>query len=170
MQGLYSAFWNRFGGNTPIISQLCCASVTQGFNATFGGGRSEFRDEWVHSRFFLAWGNNPAVSNQGYMEEPLPGAEEHGARLVTIDPRLSETAALSDRWVQIRPGTDSAYALGMVKVLLDEGLFDEEYVAGSPTRRSWCDSASAATTCSPRRGAGRRAARRCRSICGTCGC
>ena len=128
VRGLYSAFWNRFGGATPIISQLCCASVTEGFNAVFGGGRSEFRDEWVHSRFFLAWGNNPAVSNQGYMKNLFQAREEHGARLVTIDPRLSETAALSDRWIQIRPGTDAALALGMVKVLLDEGLFDEEYV------------------------------------------
>ena len=128
VRGIYSAFWNRFGGATPIISQLCCASVTEGFNAVFGGGRSEFRDEWVHSRFFLAWGNNPAVSNQGYMKNLFQAREEHGARLVTIDPRLSETAALSDRWIQIRPGTDAALALGMVKVLLDEELFDEEYV------------------------------------------
>ena len=79
MRGLYSAFWNRFGGNTPIISQLCCASVSSGFNAIFGGGRSEFRDEWVHSRFFLAWGNNPAVSNQGYMKNLFQAREEHGA-------------------------------------------------------------------------------------------
>ncbi|MXZ72026.1 MAG: molybdopterin-dependent oxidoreductase, partial [Acidobacteria bacterium] len=128
VRGLYSAFWNRFGGATPIISQLCCASVSSGFNAIFGGGRSEFRDEWVHSRFFLAWGNNPAVSNQGYMKNLFDAREEHGARLVTIDPRLSETAALSDRWIQIRPGTDAAFALGMVKVLLDEELFDAEYV------------------------------------------
>ena len=128
VRGIYSAFWNRFGGATPIISQLCCASVTEGFNAVFGGGRSEFRDEWVHSRFFLAWGNNPAVSNQGYMKNLFQAREEHGARLVTIDPRLSETAALSDRWIQIRPGTDAALALGMIKVLLDEELFDEEYI------------------------------------------
>ena len=128
VRGIYSAFWNRFGGATPIISQLCCASVTEGFNAVFGGGRSEFRDEWVHSRFFLAWGNNPAVSNQGYMKNLFQAREEHGARLVTIDPRLSETAALSDRWIQIRPGTDAALALGMIKVLLDEELFDEDYV------------------------------------------
>ena len=128
VRGIYSAFWNRFGGATPIISQLCCASVTEGFNAVFGGGRSEFRDEWVHSRFFLAWGNNPAVSNQGYMKNLFQAREEHGAKLVTIDPRLSETAALSDRWIQIRPGTDAALALGMIKVLLDEELFDEDYV------------------------------------------
>ena len=128
VQGLYSAFWNRFGGATPIISQLCCASVSSGFNAIFGGGRSEFRDEWVHSRYFLAWGNNPAVSNQGYMKNLFQAREEHGARLVTIDPRLSETAALSDRWIQIRPGTDAALALGMINVLLEEGLFDEDYV------------------------------------------
>ena len=128
VRGLYSAWWNRFGGATPIISQLCCASVSSGFNAIFGGGRSEFRDEWVHSRYFLAWGNNPAVSNQGYVKNLFQAREEHGARLTTIDPRLSETAALSDRWIQIRPGTDAAYALGMIKVLLDEGLFDDEYV------------------------------------------
>ena len=128
VRGLYSAFWNRFGGATPIISQLCCASVSSGFNATFGGGRSEFRDEWVHSRYFLAWGNNPAVSNQGYVKNLFQAREEHGARLTTIDPRLSETAALSDRWIQIRPGTDSAFALGMIKVLFDEELFDDEYV------------------------------------------
>ncbi len=126
--GLYDGFWNQFGGATPIISQLCCASVTEGFNAVFGGGRSEFRDEWVHSRYFLAWGNNPAVSNQGYMKNLFEARESHGARLVTIDPRLSETAALSDRWIQIRPGTDAALALGMIRVLLDEGLWDDAYV------------------------------------------
>ena len=128
VRGLSSAFWNGFGGTTPIISQLCCASVSQGFQAIFGGGRSEFRDEWVHSRYFLAWGNNPAVTNQGYMKNLFQARETHGARLVTIDPRLSETAALSDRWIQIRPGTDAALALGMIRVLLDEGLFDADYV------------------------------------------
>ncbi|MEE2636993.1 MAG: molybdopterin-dependent oxidoreductase [Acidobacteriota bacterium] len=128
VRGLYSSFWNRFGGTTRTISGLCCASVTEGFNAVFGGGRSEFRDEWVHSRFFLAWGNNPAVTNQGYMKNLFQAREEHGARLVTIDPRLSETAALSDRWIQIRPGTDAALALGMIRVLLDEELVDTEYV------------------------------------------
>ena len=128
VRGLYSSFWNRFGGTTRTVSSLCCASVTEGFNAVFGGGRSEFRDEWVHSRFFLAWGNNPAVTNQGYMKNLFQAREEHGARLVTIDPRLSETAALSDRWIQIRPGTDAALALGMIRVLLDEELVDTEYV------------------------------------------
>jgi anaerobic selenocysteine-containing dehydrogenase len=126
--GIVADFWNRFGGTTPILSQLCCASVTSGYEAVFGGGRSEFRDEWVHTRYFLAWGNNPAVTNQGYMKNLFQAREEHGARLVTIDPRLSETAALSDRWIQVRPGTDAALALGMIHILLDEGLFDEEYV------------------------------------------
>jgi anaerobic selenocysteine-containing dehydrogenase len=62
------------------------------------------------------------------MKNLFQAREEHGARLVTIDPRLSETAALSDRWIQVKPGTDAALALGMIHVLLDEGLFDEEYV------------------------------------------
>lgn len=126
--GMFDAFWNRFGGTTPLISQLCCASVTEGFNAMFGGGRTEFRDELVHSKYFIAWGNNPAVSNQGYFKNILEAREKHGARLVTIDPRLSETAALSDRWIQIRPGTDAALALGMINVILSEELHDEPYL------------------------------------------
>src|SRR5690606_1885427 len=117
-----------FGGTTPLISQLCCASVTEGFNAMFGGGRTEFRDELVHSKYFIAWGNNPAVSNQGYVKTILHPREKHGARLVTIAPRLSETAALSDRWIQIRPGTDAALALGMINVILSEKLHDEPYL------------------------------------------
>lgn len=128
VQGLWESFWNRFGGTTPTISSLCCPSVTEGFNSMFGGNRSEFRDAWVHTKFFIAWGNNPAVTNQGYFKNIIQAREEHGARLVTIDPRLSETAAMSDTWIQIRPGTDSALALGMMNIILNEGLFDEDYV------------------------------------------
>ncbi|MDO5683911.1 MAG: molybdopterin-dependent oxidoreductase [Propionibacteriaceae bacterium] len=128
VNGLFSGFWNRFGGTTPLISQLCCASVTEGFNAVLGGNRTEFREEIVNARYIIAWGHNPAVSNQGYFKNITEAREKNGARLVTIDPRLSETAALSDTWIQIRPGTDSALSLGMINVILSEGLFDEPYV------------------------------------------
>ena len=128
VNGLWGSFWNRFGGSTTTVGSLCCISVTEGFNAIFGGNRSEFRDEWVHSRFFIAWGNNPAVTNGGYFKNILDAREKNGAKLVVIDPRLSETAALADEWIQVRPGTDAALSLGMINVILQEKLYDEAYL------------------------------------------
>jgi anaerobic selenocysteine-containing dehydrogenase len=49
-------------------------------------------------------------------------------RLVTIDPRYSETAAKSDMWLAPRPGTDAAIVMGMIKVIVDEKLYDADFV------------------------------------------
>lgn len=126
--GLFSAFWNRFGGATPTIASLCCIAVTEGFTSTLGGGRSEFRNEWTESKYFIAWGNNPAVSNVGYFKNIEIARRKNGAKLVTIDPRFSETARHSDTYVPIKPGTDAALALGMINIILTEGLYDKDYI------------------------------------------
>ena len=128
INGLWGSFWNRFGGSTTTVGSLCCISVTEGFNAIFGGNRSEFRDEWIHSRYFIAWGNNPAVTNVGYFKNILDARDKNGAKLVVIDPRRSETAAMADDWIQVRPGTDAAVSLGMMNVILKEKLYDEPYL------------------------------------------
>lgn len=128
VSGLWAAFWNRFGGSTPTVSSLCCPAATEGFNAVLGGNRSEFRDEWIPTKLFIAWGDNPAVSNRVYFKNFIEAHRKNGAKLITIDPRYSETAAHSDTYIPIRPGTDSSFALGMMKVIIDEKLYDEEYL------------------------------------------
>lgn len=50
-------------------------------------------------------------------------------RLIQVEPRLSVTAAKSDQWVPIRPGTDAALALGLAHILIKEGLYDKDFVA-----------------------------------------
>ena len=56
-----------------------------------------------------------------------------GAKLIVIDPRLTRVAARADIWLQLRPGTDTALALGMANVIIQEELYDKEFVAGTPT-------------------------------------
>src|SRR5213079_456515 len=51
-----------------------------------------------------------------------------GAKIATIDTRLSNTASMSDFWIAPRPGTEAALLLGVAKVMLDEDLFDREFV------------------------------------------
>ncbi len=53
---------------------------------------------------------------------------KRGTKLIVIDPRFSWTASRADMWLQIRPGTDGALALGFLHVIINEGLYDKEFV------------------------------------------
>lgn len=55
-------------------------------------------------------------------------AKKKGAKVVVLDPRLSELAAKADEWLPIKPGTDSAFYLAMIHVLLRKGLYDSDFV------------------------------------------
>lgn len=78
----------------------------------------------------LVWGHNPVHTNpDGEMGFRFLDALKSGSKIITIDPRLSETAAISDLWLQIRPGTDAALALSMIKVIIDENLYDLNFVS-----------------------------------------
>ncbi len=55
-----------------------------------------------------------------------------GAKLIVIDPRRTEPAKLADMWLQPRPGTDTALIMGLINVIIQEGLYDKEFV------EKWC--------------------------------
>jgi anaerobic selenocysteine-containing dehydrogenase len=55
-------------------------------------------------------------------------AKQRGLKLVVVDPRFSKTAAKADLFVQIRPGSDGALALGMGNVIIQEGLCDKKFI------------------------------------------
>jgi len=57
--------------------------------------------------------------------------KENGAKLITFDVRLSNTAAKSDEWVPVKPGTDLAVLLALCNVLLEENLYDKNQFEAS---------------------------------------
>jgi anaerobic selenocysteine-containing dehydrogenase len=59
-------------------------------------------------------------------------AKQQGAKLITLDPRRTDVARLSDAWLQLRPGTDAAVLLGIIHYIIEAGLYDREFVA------RWC--------------------------------
>lgn len=76
--------------------------------------------------FFLILGGNPVVSNGSIMSAPgmrdrLEALKARGGRLVVVDPRRSETAALADLYLPIRPGADAWLLLALVQVVLQDG-------------------------------------------------
>jgi anaerobic selenocysteine-containing dehydrogenase len=79
-----------------------------------------------HSRAILMWGAN--VASQPTTAPHLVAARERGATVVAIDVRRTETARHAERMLVIRPGTDAALALGMMHVIVQEGLEDRAFI------------------------------------------
>jgi anaerobic selenocysteine-containing dehydrogenase len=92
-------------------------------------GTNPIVDYENNPRCIMVWGNNIVISNPDeYKGEPFSVALSKGAKLIAVDPRMTRIAARADVWLQLRPGTDAALALGMLNVIVNEGLYDKEFV------------------------------------------
>ena len=75
----------------------------------------------------LFWGYNPTVSRIAHATATVKACKR-GAKLVVVDPRRAGLAARADHWLRPRPGTDGALALGLCRVMLANGWYDEAFV------------------------------------------
>ena len=92
-------------------------------------GTNPIVDYENHPKCIMVWGNNLVISNPDcYKGEPFSVSVDKGAKLIAVDPRLTRIAARADVWLQLRPGTDAALALGMLNVIVNEELYDKEFV------------------------------------------
>lgn len=118
-------FMNVLGSpNFGSHSHLCSIPFMMGQVYTMG--------QWAvadieNTNCIILWGYNPFTSNLPSGRRILD-AKERGAKLVVIDSRFTESGAKADLFVRPRPGTDGALALGMMKVIIEEGLYDKEFV------------------------------------------
>jgi anaerobic selenocysteine-containing dehydrogenase len=77
----------------------------------------------------IVWGNNIVWTNPDeYMAILLNKTLAKGAKLIVVDPRCTYLAGRADVWLKIRPGTDTALAFGFANVIINEGLYDKEFV------------------------------------------
>ncbi|MFB3887199.1 MAG: molybdopterin-dependent oxidoreductase [Thermodesulfobacteriota bacterium] len=81
-----------------------------------------------NARYILIIGRNPAGGIDLAQVKRIVEAKEKGAKLIVVDPRHSETAILADEWFPIKPGTDLAFLLAMINVMVKEGLYDKTFV------------------------------------------
>src|SRR5262249_40186945 len=91
-----------------------------------------------HTDYLLCLGANPAVSQGSAMVTPdvrtrLRAIAERGGRIVTVDPRFTETAKLAHEHVFIRPGGDAAFLLAMTPSRVEAGRVDREAVCAVAT-------------------------------------
>lgn len=84
--------------------------------------------DFENASCMLVWGGNPPATWPVFKAGGMMRAKARGASLIVVDPRFSETVSKADLWLRLRPGTDSALALGMLSVIINEELYDKEFV------------------------------------------
>jgi anaerobic selenocysteine-containing dehydrogenase len=99
-----------------------------GLKYTYGAALGMHLEFFEESELILIWGSNPIASSLHFWTRAQE-AKRRGARLVAIDPYRSLTAEKCHQHIALRPGTDGAFALGMIHVLIAEDLIDHAYVA-----------------------------------------
>ena len=104
----------------------CYTARNAGWATTVGELPS---NDLSHARYIVIIGRNPAGGIDLAEVKKIVEAKEKGAKVVVVDPRHSETAILADEWLPIRPGTDLAFLLGMINVMVKEALYDKKFVA-----------------------------------------
>ena len=121
-------FFNSIGYITLMTGSPCVATGVDALTLSFGACKKPPPEDMLNAGLILIWGCNPAWTTPHQMRLVFD-AREKGATVVVIDPVLTATAARSDLYVQIKPGTDWALARGIAKILVEENLMDQQFVA-----------------------------------------
>ena len=125
-----ASFLNAFGTKTQLNHRGLCSAARRAANLTY-----LFESDWdlgnyENAKYILNFGSNMFEAHQGHVagaQRIQRGRFENGAKFVTFDVRMSNTAGNSDEFYMPIPGTDGAVALGMAHTIINEGLVDREF-------------------------------------------
>ncbi|MBW1862333.1 MAG: molybdopterin-dependent oxidoreductase [Deltaproteobacteria bacterium] len=118
-----ACWWPKVIGMNTLLGAYAVADCAQSFPDRYDN------KDWKVPECMIVWGNDPVMSSpDAFMGHWLVECMKYGTELIVIDPRKTWLASRAKIWMQIRPGTDSALALGMLNIIINEGLLDEEFL------------------------------------------
>lgn len=120
-------FWKSFGGTTTTYGNLCWPAGLEAIRLTLGSVKHNVPWDISNARTVIIWGKNPAETNIQEMSF-IAAVREKGSKIIVIDLRRTPTADKADMLICPRPGTDSALALAIAYVLVNENLVDLEFI------------------------------------------
>ncbi len=119
-------FFHKLGASR-LDRTICSSTAEAGWKYSVGRGVSNDPEGMVDSDLIFLWGINAASTNV-HLLPFVKEARKKGASLIVIDPYRNRTAKLADRHFLVKPGTDTALALGIMHLLIKEGWIDEHYI------------------------------------------
>jgi len=134
-KGLEFAFAQRLAsafGTPNVVTPGWCCGIPSGMASTLTYGWNCVPDEEHPPRLMVLWAINNNHTSGGIRRETFERAMDSGAKLIVVDPRKIDMASIADLWIRLRPGSDGALAMGLLKVIVDERLYDKEFVD------TWC--------------------------------
>jgi molybdopterin guanine dinucleotide-containing S/N-oxide reductase-like protein len=120
-------FFHRLGAS-QLERSICSSAGEEGLKSVIGIKLGTEPEQFAHSRYIIAWGSN-IHGNNVHLWPFIDQARRKGAKLVVIDPYRTRTAKCADWYLPINPGTDAALALGLMHVIINENLYDADYVS-----------------------------------------
>jgi molybdopterin guanine dinucleotide-containing S/N-oxide reductase-like protein len=120
-------FFHRLGAS-QLDRTICSEAGGEAWKLVYGKKLGTPTEDFRLAKLIVAWGAN-IHGNNVHLWPMVEQARRNGARLIVIDPYKTRTAAQADWHIAIRPGTDGALALGMMHVILRDGLEDRAYIA-----------------------------------------
>ena len=120
-------FFHRLGAS-QLDRTICSTAGEEGLKSVIGVQLGTEPEQFAQARTVIVWGSN-THSNNVHLWPFIEEARQKGARLIVIDPYKTRTAKCADWYLPINPGTDVALALGMMHVIINEGLYDADYVS-----------------------------------------
>jgi anaerobic selenocysteine-containing dehydrogenase len=119
-------FFNRLGAS-KLARTICSQAGGDALKYTVGIKIGTDMENFHRARLIVLWGTNTLASNIHLWPE-IKAAVENGARLIGIDPYRNHTLDHCHQLIQLQPGTDAAFALAMMNVIISEGLEDRDYI------------------------------------------
>jgi len=125
--GMDRRFFHRLGASR-LGRTICAEAGAAGMANAIGQRLAPAPEHFVHARLIIAWGAN-ILSTNVHLWPFIKEACRRGAKLYVIDPIRTKVAALAGRHFTPYPGSDLALALGLIHVLIRDGLTDADYIA-----------------------------------------
>jgi thiosulfate reductase / polysulfide reductase chain A len=126
-------FLNIYGSPNYLHSAICATPRMAACRTTIGFDSMMRPDDWNKTKLIVNWGANCENSGVNF-ETPFAilNALDNGAKLIDIRPMLDPLGSKADLWLPVRPGTDCALALAVLHILINEKLYDTNFV------ENWC--------------------------------
>lgn len=125
-EGMAARFFNKLGASR-LDRTICATAGSVAMHTTYGAGVGMDMDQFGNARVIVIWGSNPITTSVHFWRRAQE-AQRNGAILIAIDPHRSLAAQKCQQHIALLPGTDAAFALGVMHVLMRDGLLDHDYI------------------------------------------